>query len=95
MKRQDSFRRGESPRWFADTAGKPSAVTDFRIGGSKGMAMKFAALALDYDGTIAIDGAFDPAVRAAIGDLRRRGIVVILVTGRRLDDLRRVAGDVS
>ncbi|HMF98772.1 MAG TPA: HAD hydrolase family protein [Vicinamibacterales bacterium] len=57
--------------------------------------MKFAALALDYDGTIAIDGALDPAVRAAIGDLRRRGVVVILVTGRRLDDLRRVAGDIS
>src|SRR5262249_12549798 len=62
---------------------------------SKGAAMKFAALALDYDGTIATDGAFDPAVRAAIGELRRRGVVVILVTGRRLDDLRRVAGDVS
>jgi len=35
--------------------------------------MKFAALALDYDGTIAVDGVFDPAVRAAIGEARRRG----------------------
>ena len=43
--------------------------------------MKFAALALDYDGTIAVDGVFDPAVRDAVGDARRRGIVVILVAG--------------
>jgi hydroxymethylpyrimidine pyrophosphatase-like HAD family hydrolase len=57
--------------------------------------MKFSALALDYDGTIAVDGVFDPAVRAAIGDVRHHGIVVILVTGRRLGDLRRVAGDLT
>ena len=40
-------------------------------------AMNFSALALDYDGTIAVDGVFDPAVRDAVGDARRRGIVVI------------------
>lgn len=57
--------------------------------------MKLAALAIDYDGTIALDGKFDPAVRAAIADARRRGIAAILVTGRRLDDLRSVAGDLS
>lgn len=57
--------------------------------------MKFAALALDYDGTIAVDGVFDPDVRAAVADARRRGIVVILVTGRRLPDLHRVAGDLG
>jgi len=57
--------------------------------------MKFAALALDYDGTIAVDGRFDPAVRDAVADARRRGIVVMLVTGRRLEDLRRVAGDLA
>ena len=57
--------------------------------------MKFAALALDYDGTIAVDGVCDPAVREAVADARRRGIVVILVTGRRLPDLRRVAGDLT
>jgi hydroxymethylpyrimidine pyrophosphatase-like HAD family hydrolase len=55
--------------------------------------MKFAALALDYDGTIAVDGVFDPAVREAVAEVRRRGIVVILVTGRQLLDLHRVAGD--
>ena len=57
--------------------------------------MKLAVIALDYDGTIAVDGIFDPAVRDAIGTARRKGIAVVLVTGRRLDDLRRVAGDVS
>ena len=57
--------------------------------------MKFGALALDYDGTIAVDGVFDPAVRAAVADARRRGIVMALVTGRRLSDLHRVAGDLA
>ena len=46
--------------------------------------MKLAALALDYDGTIAVDGVLDPGVREAIADARQRGIAVILVTGRRL-----------
>lgn len=58
--------------------------------------MKFSALALDYDGTIAANGGgVDPAVRAAIAEARQRGIIVALVTGRRLSDLRRVAGDLS
>ncbi len=57
--------------------------------------MKFAALALDYDGTIATEGVFNPAVREAIGDARQRGIAVALVTGRGLQDLRRVAGDLT
>jgi hydroxymethylpyrimidine pyrophosphatase-like HAD family hydrolase len=55
--------------------------------------MKVTVLALDYDGTIAHDDRVDPSVRDAIADARRRGISVMLVTGRRLDDLRRVAGD--
>src|SRR5215469_11599833 len=57
--------------------------------------MKFSALALDYDGTIAVNGTFDPAVREAIAGARRRGIVVVLVTGRRLPDLHDVAGDLT
>lgn len=55
--------------------------------------MKFGVLALDYDGTIAVDGVLDPHVRAGIADVRAAGVVVLLVTGRILDDLRRVAGD--
>jgi hydroxymethylpyrimidine pyrophosphatase-like HAD family hydrolase len=55
--------------------------------------MKLTALALDYDGTIARQDVLDPAVRGAIADVRRAGIPVLLVTGRILDDLRRVAGE--
>jgi hypothetical protein len=55
--------------------------------------MKLTVLALDYDGTIAHEDRVAPAVLDAIADARRRGITVMLVTGRRLDDLRRVAGD--
>jgi hydroxymethylpyrimidine pyrophosphatase-like HAD family hydrolase len=52
--------------------------------------MKLAALALDYDGTIAAHGVLDPAVREAVADARRRGITVVLATGRRLSELRSV-----
>src|SRR5688572_2161113 len=54
--------------------------------------MKLAAVAIDYDGTIAVNGVFDPGARDAIAQLRLHGIAVVLVTGRRLDDLKRVAG---
>ena len=57
--------------------------------------MKLAALALDYDGTIARDGVLDPTVREAIGEARQKGIAVVLVTGRRIADLRRVASDLT
>jgi hydroxymethylpyrimidine pyrophosphatase-like HAD family hydrolase len=57
--------------------------------------MKLSAFVLDYDGTIATDGVFDPTVRDAIAAVRRRGIVVILATGRRLADLRRVVGELA
>lgn len=57
--------------------------------------MKLAAVAIDYDGTIASDGAFDSGARDAIAHLRLHGIAVVLVTGRRLDDLKRVAGNLG
>jgi hydroxymethylpyrimidine pyrophosphatase-like HAD family hydrolase len=57
--------------------------------------MKFRALALDYDGTIAVNGVLDPRVKEAILEARARGVVVILVTGRILSELTKVAGDVS
>ena len=56
-------------------------------------AMKLSVLALDYDGTIAAHDTLDPAVRHAIAMARTNGITVLLVTGRSLDELRRVAGD--
>jgi hydroxymethylpyrimidine pyrophosphatase-like HAD family hydrolase len=55
--------------------------------------LKFGILALDYDGTIARDGLLDPDVRAAIREIRATGIVVVLVTGRTLSDLRGLMGD--
>lgn len=55
--------------------------------------MTFFTLALDYDGTIARDDRLDPSVRDAIAEARTRGVTVLIVTGRILDDLRRVAGE--
>jgi len=57
--------------------------------------MKFGVLALDYDGTIARDGVLSPDIKPAIAEARARGIVVIIVTGRILSDLRRVSGDLN
>jgi len=47
--------------------------------------VKLGVVALDYDGTIAEHGGLNPALR--------RAIAVVLVTGRIVDDVRRVAGD--
>jgi hydroxymethylpyrimidine pyrophosphatase-like HAD family hydrolase len=55
--------------------------------------MRLSVLALDYDGTVARGDALDPSVREAIAVARSNGIVVLLVTGRILSELRRVAGD--
>jgi hydroxymethylpyrimidine pyrophosphatase-like HAD family hydrolase len=50
-------------------------------------------VAVDYDGTVAEHGVFDPQVREALHEVRDRGLAVVLVTGRRLSDLREVVGD--
>ena len=55
--------------------------------------MKLGVIALDYDGTTAQHDRLDTGVRDAIADARTRGITVFIVTGRSLDELRRVAGD--
>ncbi len=52
--------------------------------------MHYAALATDYDGTIAHDGAVDPPTIAALERLRASGRRLVLVTGRELPDLCRV-----
>jgi phosphoglycolate phosphatase-like HAD superfamily hydrolase len=57
--------------------------------------VRFRVLALDYDGTIAKGGDLQPDVRAALAEVRAQGIAILLVTGRRLDDLRAVAGDLG
>ena len=51
------------------------------------IAMKLVAIALDYDGTLTLDGRLSRAVVDAIGQARCKGIRVILVTGRRLSHL--------
>jgi len=48
----------------------------------------FRAVALDFDGTLASDGQVSPDALAALDDARARGIRVVLVTGRILDELR-------
>jgi hypothetical protein len=75
----------EMPRF---STGSVSGVAYARTG-----VMKLSVLALDYDGTIAHDGRANASVLGAIADARRRNVIVILATGRILDDLRRVAGD--
>jgi HAD superfamily hydrolase (TIGR01484 family) len=51
--------------------------------------MRFLALATDYDGTLAVDGAVSESAWAAASRLHASGRKLILVTGRELDDLRR------
>lgn len=55
--------------------------------------MKLSVVALDYDGTIAENGTMHDEVTAVVSELRRRGITVVIVTGRRLCDLRAAVGD--
>ncbi len=55
--------------------------------------MRFSVLALDFDGTIATDGRLDPDVRKAIAEVRASGVTVVIATGRILDELRRLVGD--
>lgn len=57
--------------------------------------MKFCILALDYDGTIAEEGKTHPDVLVALQEARAAGIVVVLVTGRILSELRKVVGNLG
>lgn len=52
--------------------------------------MRYLAVAVDYDGTAASDGALADSAATAIEQLRISGRRAFLVTGRRLDDLLRV-----
>jgi len=57
--------------------------------------MRYLALVTDYDGVIANEGRPSSAALAAIQRLRRSGRRAILITGRRLDDLRESCPDLS
>jgi HAD superfamily hydrolase (TIGR01484 family) len=52
--------------------------------------MHFAALATDYDGTIAHDGVLEEPTVAGLERLKRSGRRLIMVTGRELDELKTV-----
>lgn len=52
--------------------------------------MHYLALATDYDGTLAHDGQVDAPTLAALERLRASNRRIVLVTGRELDDLKRV-----
>ena len=57
--------------------------------------MRYLALATDYDGTLASHGAVAPETLEALRRLAATGRKLILVTGRRIDDLIRVFPDVA
>jgi HAD superfamily hydrolase (TIGR01484 family) len=57
--------------------------------------MRYLALACDYDGTLAHHGRVDAGTREALDRVRKSGRRVLLVTGRELDDLRRVCPDLD
>lgn len=52
--------------------------------------MRYHILATDYDGTLATDGRVSDATLARLDQVRKSGRRLVLVTGRELDDLRRV-----
>ncbi len=52
--------------------------------------MFFAALATDYDGTLAHEGKVEATTLESLTQLKRTGRKLVLVTGRELPDLRRV-----
>jgi hydroxymethylpyrimidine pyrophosphatase-like HAD family hydrolase len=52
-------------------------------------------LACDYDGTVAEHGRIADATKAALARVRESGRKILLVTGRRLSDLRAVCPDVD
>jgi phosphoglycolate phosphatase (TIGR01487 family) len=52
--------------------------------------MRYLALATDYDGTLAKDGAVDSATLEALNCFRQSGRKLILVTGRELPELKQV-----
>jgi hydroxymethylpyrimidine pyrophosphatase-like HAD family hydrolase len=57
--------------------------------------MQVRVFALDCDGTIESAGRHNSEVHGAIREARALGIGVVLATGRRVDDLKQVIGDLT
>jgi hypothetical protein len=72
-------------------AERPDRLAQFR---AEGALTYFRAVAVDYDGTLA-EGQIVPDTLAALADARARGIRVILVTGRIMNELRTVFPEVE
>ena len=60
-----------------------------------GSHLRYRTLACDYDGTVAAEGALHPAAGWALERLRAAGHKLLLVTGRRLDDLSRACPELA
>src|SRR5207245_9092834 len=57
--------------------------------------MRYLGLATDYDGTLASRGTVEPDTLQALRRLAATGRKLILVTGRRVDDMVRVFPEVA
>ncbi len=57
--------------------------------------MRYGVLAVDYDGTLSEDGHLSDDIRLALDATREADVTIVLVTGRRLSELRLVAGDLT
>src|SRR5205085_8771587 len=57
--------------------------------------MRYFALAADYDGTVAHHGAVDEPTLAALRRVRESGRMLLLVTGRELDELLEVCPQID
>src|SRR4029453_2656355 len=57
--------------------------------------MRYTALATDYDGTLALDGAVDARTMGRLRRLKKSGRAIILVTGRELPELLQICPDVD
>ena len=57
--------------------------------------MKVRVLALDFDGTIAVDARLDDEVAGALREVRHAGIMTVLVSGRMLEAISASAAPVD
>lgn len=57
--------------------------------------MRYCVLASDYDGTLATHGKVDQATLEAMDRLQKSGRKLLLVTGRELDDLKKVFAEID
>lgn len=57
--------------------------------------MRYTCVACDYDGTLATDGQVPETVLISLSRVKQSGRSLVLVTGRRLDDLLRIFPHVS